>query len=262
MQDLNSNNCIQYFSITNKNNKNNNNKTSGFSLIELSIVLIIIGLLVAGITSGQSLIESAKARAVMNEARGYMQAVNTYFAAKGRLPGDPDNTGKTGGYSGNNISEDNYDLYVDDYIAPWFDLNREGIVDYKEDDEISNNGKESKYIKKAIYEFKYADEQWSINNPYEKDFVNNNILKLDTRYDSYIPSRVVLNIDEKMDDKSLDSGSIRTQYCSKSIPDSYNEDIDGSIYVIENDFYGYESYEDLLGTKNGACDEIVFRLDL
>ena len=51
----------------------NNNKA--FSLIELSIVLIIIGLLVAGITGGQSLIESAKIKAFMNEMDGYKQAV-------------------------------------------------------------------------------------------------------------------------------------------------------------------------------------------
>jgi prepilin-type N-terminal cleavage/methylation domain-containing protein len=63
------------------------NNFSGFSLIELSIVLIIIGLLVAGVTGGASLIKSAQLRAVITEIRNYETAINAYYAAIGDLPG-------------------------------------------------------------------------------------------------------------------------------------------------------------------------------
>ncbi len=63
-------------------------KRSAFSLIELSIVLIIIGLLVAGITGGASLIKSSELRSVMGEARGYAVAVNAFFNQFNAYPGD------------------------------------------------------------------------------------------------------------------------------------------------------------------------------
>mgnify|MGYP000154934211 CR=1 FL=1 len=63
-------------------------KKSAFSLIELSIVLIIIGLLIAGITGGASLIKSSELRSVMGEARGYAVAVNAFYNQNGALPGD------------------------------------------------------------------------------------------------------------------------------------------------------------------------------
>ena len=63
-------------------------KKSAFSLIELSIVLIIIGLLIAGITGGASLIKSSELRSVMGEARGYAVAVNAFYTQFNALPGD------------------------------------------------------------------------------------------------------------------------------------------------------------------------------
>lgn len=63
------------------------NNKKGFSLIELSIVLIIIGLLVAGITGGASLIKSAELRSAMSDIRNYQTAVNAYYTATGELPG-------------------------------------------------------------------------------------------------------------------------------------------------------------------------------
>ena len=67
---------------------NNNNNNKAFSLIELSIVLIIIGLLVAGITGGQSLIYNAKINGAMKEMQNFKQGIFAFRALKGRLPGD------------------------------------------------------------------------------------------------------------------------------------------------------------------------------
>ena len=63
-------------------------KKSAFSLIELSIVLIVIGLLIAGITGGASLIKSSELRSAMGEARGYAVAVNAFYTQFDALPGD------------------------------------------------------------------------------------------------------------------------------------------------------------------------------
>lgn len=68
--------------------KRKSQNKKAFSLIELSIVLIIIGLLVAGVTGGASLIRNAELRSVMTEARGYQTAVNSFYAKYNGLPGD------------------------------------------------------------------------------------------------------------------------------------------------------------------------------
>lgn len=82
-------------------------KKSGFTLIELSIVLIIIGLLVAGVTGGASLIRSAQLRSVMSEARGYNVAVNAFVVQYDELPGDY-TTSLNGSDGGNQNGQVNY----------------------------------------------------------------------------------------------------------------------------------------------------------
>ena len=63
-------------------------KKSAFSLIELSIVLIIIGLLVAGVTGGAALIKSAEIRAIMAEQNNYKSLISTFYGNYNYLPGD------------------------------------------------------------------------------------------------------------------------------------------------------------------------------
>lgn len=71
-----------------KKNVKNPSKRSAFTLIELSIVLVIIGLIVVGVTGGSSLVASAQLRGLITEVNNYRVAVNTFKAARNQLPGD------------------------------------------------------------------------------------------------------------------------------------------------------------------------------
>ena len=65
-----------------------NMNKKGFSLVELSIVLIIIGLLVGGVTGGSKLIQNAKLNSVMSELQQYQTAYQTFILTYDGKPGD------------------------------------------------------------------------------------------------------------------------------------------------------------------------------
>lgn len=64
------------------------NKSSGFTLIEISIVLVIVGLLAGGILKGQQMIENAKYQAMKKEIDGIRVAFNTFQERYRYYPGD------------------------------------------------------------------------------------------------------------------------------------------------------------------------------
>ena len=64
---------------------------SGFTLLELSIVLVIIGLIIGGITVGADMIRSAELNSVVSDYNKYQTALNTYRLKYNALPGDHKN---------------------------------------------------------------------------------------------------------------------------------------------------------------------------
>ncbi|MFI4983914.1 MAG: type II secretion system protein [Rickettsiales bacterium] len=60
----------------------------GFTLVELSIVIVIIGFLVAGIAVGANMIKQSQIRSVITDLQSYQSAYNSFVAKYNAVPGD------------------------------------------------------------------------------------------------------------------------------------------------------------------------------
>jgi prepilin-type N-terminal cleavage/methylation domain-containing protein len=123
---------------------------SGFTLIEMSVVLVIAGLIAGGVLAGRDLMDTAAQRAQIAQIAKYNTAVNTFRNKYGGLPGDlpdPMATGfgfqSRGQYAGegdgNGILEGNctnasggnkgVDTGCGELAVMWEDLSEAGLID-------------------------------------------------------------------------------------------------------------------------------------
>jgi prepilin-type N-terminal cleavage/methylation domain-containing protein len=83
----------------------------GFTLIEIAIVLVIVGLTVGGIYAGITLKRSSELQSIMTDKNKYVEAVNQFKEKYGFLPGDFPNastywTAPSGGCAGGSCNGD------------------------------------------------------------------------------------------------------------------------------------------------------------
>ena len=72
-------------------NYKKNSTQAGFTLVEIAIVLVIIGLLLGGILKGQEMITQAKIKNVINDFNGVTVAITSYQDRYRAIPGDDQN---------------------------------------------------------------------------------------------------------------------------------------------------------------------------
>lgn len=70
----------------------------GFTLVEISVVLVIIGLLLGGVLKGGEIIENTRVKSVYNSYRELTAALTSHQDRYGALPGD-DNQARSRGFS-------------------------------------------------------------------------------------------------------------------------------------------------------------------
>ena len=122
-------------------------QNKGFTLIELSIVIVIIGLIVAGVVGGQALVEQAKLRQLSAFNSKLKVAINTFKLEYGQIPGDITNAfdffGSALGCTNNLATQNNSgcngdgDKYIESTIAAnrkesdraWMQLGHVGLLE-------------------------------------------------------------------------------------------------------------------------------------
>lgn len=65
----------------------------GFTLIEMAIVLVIIGIIIGAVVKGQDLIKNAQAKQLTTAVTSWRTLTMAFFDRNGRLPGDEDRSG-------------------------------------------------------------------------------------------------------------------------------------------------------------------------
>ena len=68
-------------------------KQRGFTLVELSVVLVVVGLLFAAVVKGQEVVDSAKSQKLINDIKNTEMLIQKYASIKSRMPGDCDADG-------------------------------------------------------------------------------------------------------------------------------------------------------------------------
>lgn len=113
------------------------NQQGGFTLVEIAIVLVIIGLLLGGVLKGQELINQAKIKNVSNDLNGLTVAIYGYQDRYRRLPGDDPGQSRwsVGGTAltngdGNNVLSGTYSSTTDtdETRKFWLNLRLSGFI--------------------------------------------------------------------------------------------------------------------------------------
>ncbi len=96
---------------------------AGFTMVEVAIVMVIIGLLIGGILKGQAMIQNAKSMRVIKQADELRAAIMAFYDKYGVFPGDeskdaiPPGTDTEGDNDGQIEYSEQYEMFRDLQLA-------------------------------------------------------------------------------------------------------------------------------------------------
>lgn len=183
---------------------------TGFTLIELAIVLVVIGLLLGGVLKGQELIESARVRNLISQMdsikAAYYAFQDKYQAAPGDYPGALAHANLSGisnpqvGGNGDGVVQDT--PQARETLLLWVHLSHANL--------IAGSYQATNSLPSAAGEWPRNPYNAMLQVQYDADFVGSGAMpRLNLKTGNQIPAKVLAEIDRKIDDGRADSGNFR-----------------------------------------------------
>jgi len=191
-------------------------KNQGFTLVEIAIVLVIIGLLLGGILKGQEMITQAKIKNVTADFSGISAAYYGYQDRYRAIPGDDPNaatrwSGATAGDGNGQVTgKYNSATATDESRLWWDDLRRSGFV--------SGNGTSQPFNAVTGMIGVQTGDAASPVGPALKDASGNGFVGLIV-CSANLPDKIANAVDAQMDDGSPSGGTVRGQLQTGPNPD-------------------------------------------
>ena len=190
-------------------------KQQGFTLIEIAIVLVIIGLLLGGVLKGQELITAARVRNIASQLDGVKIAYlgfqdrfrvlpgdMTTPAANASIPGTPVTPGCTGGAACGNGRID-----VDEVYLAWQHLSKAGFITGSYSGTIADTAPTA--ANNPVNP--YGGYLQLINDSiYDDNAEPGQAVALNIKTGGLIPSGVIAELDRKIDDGQPVTGQFRS----------------------------------------------------
>lgn len=201
----------------------------GFTLVELAIVLVIIGLIVSGVLVGQDLIKAAELRATLRQHQEFQVAVNTFIGKYNGIPGDINGTkyGLTGGCTGAANLGDGNGLLTDvngvillhsgEISCFWANLTTSGkelIKGVFDGHEGAASGPNNDTVGENMPKLKFGATGWGVFNDGTSNWFTTGVVGADAA-DLYVSTTDFVpleasDLDSKIDDGVPTTGNLQT----------------------------------------------------